>query len=382
MEEDTAEPVRTSPVLSTSDPLPKFDARGTSLVLLAILAALFSLHLAAKFVIPVVISILIAYALDPLVSLCEKCHIPRLLGTLVVMSVVVVAVCTGLYALRGEAQAIVAQVPTVAHRLSRAVDGLSDNGPGLGDVKRAAKALEDASEHANAIAGSSANSHVVVVQPPPVTLRDLIMTGGMEAFAILGQSVMVIFLTFFVLLAGDKFKRKFVKVVGRTLSEKKLSVQMFDQINRSIQRYMLMLLITNSILGLVTWATFRAIGLDNAGTWALLAAVLHLVPYFGPLVIAVTTAMAGFLQYGTFGMAAFVGLASLGWAALIGTVITTWMTGRLARMNTVAVFLSLLLFSFIWGVWGALLSVPIAVIFKVVADHIEGMEALSEFLGD
>jgi len=200
--------------------------------------------------------------------------------------------------------------------------------------------------------------------------------------AFLGQSVMVLFLTFFLLLAGDKFKRKFVKVVGRTLSDKKISVQMFDQINLSIQRYMLMLLVTNIALGLVTWLTFRIIGLENAGTWALLASILHLIPYFGPILIAATTSMAGLLQFGTLGMAGLVGLASLGWAALIGTLITTWMTGRLAKMNTVAVFLSLLLFTFIWGVWGALLSVPIAVIAKVVADHIEGLEAISEFLGE
>jgi predicted PurR-regulated permease PerM len=193
---------------------------------------------------------------------------------------------------------------------------------------------------------------------------------------------MVVFLTFFLLLAGDKFKRKFVKVVGRTLSDKKLSVQMFDQINRNIQRYMLMLLLTNAALGLATWVTFRIIGLENAGTWALLAAVLHLIPYFGPLLIAIATSMAGLLQFGTLGMASLVGLASLGWAVLIGTVITTWMTGRLAKMNTVAVFVSLLLFSFIWGVWGALLAVPIAVIVKVVSDHVEGLEAFSEFLGD
>jgi predicted PurR-regulated permease PerM len=89
-----------------------------------------------------------------------------------------------------------------------------------------------------------------------------------------------------------------------------------------------------------------------------------------------------FIQFGTVGAAVLTAGASLAIATLIGTVVTTWMTGRIARMNVVAVFISLLLFTWIWGVWGMLLSIPITVITKVVADHIEALAPLAEMLGE
>jgi predicted PurR-regulated permease PerM len=265
---------------------------------------------------------------------------------------------------------------------TRTFDNFTSTGnSSLGSVRRAAEAVQAVAEGADGAPAKPGTPQVVIAQPK-LRVKDVVMAGGLEIMEVLGQAAMVIFLVFFLLIAGDKFKRKFVKVAGKTLSEKKITVQMFDEINRTVQRYLVMLLVTNSCLGLLTWVAFHFLGLENAGTWALLAAVLHLIPYFGPLLIAAATGIAAFTQFGTFGMALLVASVSLLIAAFIGTLLTTWMTGRLARMNTVAVFLSLLLFGTIWGVWGALLSVPIAVIIKVVSDHIEGLEAFSEFLGE
>lgn len=360
----------------------RVDARGSALVILAILAVLFSLQLSAKFVIPLVVSVLIAYALNPLVHMLERRHVPRVIGAFVVLSTFVFGCGFGVYELRGQAESIVSQIPQVVAGASHALDSSSlTGGSSLGTVRRAAEAVQAAAEGPDATAAKPGAAQVVIAQPT-LRIKDVMMAGGIEVLQALGQTAMVIFLVFFLLLAGDKFKRKFVKVAGRTLSEKKITVQMFDEINRTVQRYLVMLLVTNACLGLITWMAFHFLGLQNAGTWALLAAVLHLIPYFGPLLVAAATGVAAFTQFGTFGMALLVSGVSVLIAAFIGTLLTTWMTGRLARMNTVAVFLSLLLFGTIWGVWGALLSVPIAVIVKVVADHIEGLEAFSEFLGE
>ena len=361
--------------------LPRFDARGTALMTLAVLAVLFSLQVAAKFVIPVVISVLMAYALNPVVTLLERGHIPRLLGTFVVLGGLVLGSGYVVYALSGQTKAIVAQVPSVVTKISRATDALANDGSSLKGMRKAAEALQKATDQATGTGTPILGARMVMVQPAS-PLKDMVMAGGLEIVTFIGQATMVIFLVFFLLLADDKFKRKFVKVAGRTISEKKITVQMFEQINLTIQRYLAMLAVTNLTVALVSWLVFHLIGLNNAGTWALAAGVLHLIPYFGPLLIAIATATAAFMQFGTFYMAAITGAVSLGVASVIGIVLTTWMTGRLAQMNTVAVFLSLLLFGFIWGVWGALLSVPIAVIVKVVSDHIEGLDAFAEFLGE
>jgi predicted PurR-regulated permease PerM len=98
--------------------------------------------------------------------------------------------------------------------------------------------------------------------------------------------------------------------------------------------------------------------------------------------VTLLTGIAALVQFESLGMAVLVGGISLTIATLVGVVLTTWMTGRIARMNTVAVFIGLLLFGWLWGVWGVLLAVPLVVIIKVVSDHVEGLKAFAEFLGD
>jgi predicted PurR-regulated permease PerM len=145
---------------------------------------------------------------------------------------------------------------------------------------------------------------------------------------------------------------------------------------------MLLLLVTNVLVGLLTWVALRWTGLENAGAWAVAAGMLHLIPYFGPAVTAAGIGMAAFIQFDVLTTALLVAGASLAIAALVGFFGITWMTGRTARMNTTAVFVSLLFWSWLWGVWGMLLSVPIIVIVKVVAQHVEQLESVAELLSD
>jgi predicted PurR-regulated permease PerM len=145
---------------------------------------------------------------------------------------------------------------------------------------------------------------------------------------------------------------------------------------------MLMMLTTNLLVALLTWIAFRWIGLENAGAWAAAAGLLHIIPYLGPGITAAATAMAAFMQFESFGMALLVAGASLAIATLVGTFVTTWMTGRIAHMNSAAVFISLLFWGWLWGVWGMLLSIPIIVIAKVVSQHLASLHSLAELLGD
>ncbi|WP_224796711.1 AI-2E family transporter [Pandoraea sputorum] len=111
--------------------------------------------------------------------------------------------------------------------------------------------------------------------------------------------------------------------------KKKITLRILDDINDSIQKYMLMLLVTNLLVGGLTWVAFRLIGLDNAGAWALAAGLLHVVPYVGPGVTAAVTGMAAYLQFQSFSMALLASGASLAIAAFAGTVMSTWITGKI-----------------------------------------------------
>jgi predicted PurR-regulated permease PerM len=224
-------------------------------------------------------------------------------------------------------------------------------------------------------------THVVIDQPN-FRLGDFLWTGSKGALGALGQAAMVLFLTFFLLVGGDTFKRKLVRLTGPSLSSKKITVQILDDINHSIQKYLFMLVSTNVLVALLVWATFSMLGLENAGAWAVAAGFLHVIPYLGPGITAAATGMAAFMQFDSFSMAMAVSGASLAIATLVGTFVTTWMTGRIARMNSAAIFISLLFWGWLWGVWGMLLAIPIIVIVKVVAQHVEQLQPVAELLGE
>jgi predicted PurR-regulated permease PerM len=356
--------------------------RGPALGILAVLASVFALSWAQAFVVPLLLGIVLYYTLNPLVAWLEALRIPRVVGTVVVMAVVLGALGFGTYSLRGQMQTIVAQLPEAATQFAAGLGRIRI--AQFGDMQKmrdAATEVEKATVQAAGDSAAAPATHVIVDQPM-LRLGTFLWTNTMGALGAMGQMAMVVFLTFFLLLGGDTFKRKLLRLTGASLSARKITVDILDDINRSIQKYMFMLLTTNLLVALLSWIAFRWIGLDNAGAWGAAAGLLHIVPYLGPCVTAVTTGMAAFMQFGSFAMALATAGASLAIATVVGTFVTTWMTGRIANMNPAAVFISLLFWGWLWGVWGMLLSIPIIVIVKVVSDHVEPLHPVAELLGD
>ena len=146
--------------------------------------------------------------------------------------------------------------------------------------------------------------------------------------------------------------------------------------------YLLVQLFTSVVVGLATWLAFLAIGLENAAVWGVAAGVLDLVPYIGSVAIAVGSAMVGFLQFGSLEMGLLVSGLSLVIHALEAFLLTPWLTSRANKMNPLAVFVGVLAWGWLWGIWGLLLGVPILVVIKVVCDSIDDFKPVGELLGD
>jgi len=359
------------------------DARGLALAILAAIAIVFALQWAQAFVVSLLVGILIAYMLNPLVSSLERIRLPRAVASLIVMLGVVAALVLGAYSLRGQTQMIIEQLPAATSKLSAGLARLRSSQLGtVQKMQKAATEVEKATQSAGAPAAPKQAATHVVVDDPAFKIGDFLWTSSKGAASAMGQAVMVLFLAFFLLLAGDTFKRKLVRLTGPSLSSKKITVQILDDINDSIQKYLFMLLVTNALVGLTVWVAFAWIGLENAGAWAVAAALLHVVPYIGPGVTAVATGMAAFIQFESFTMALLVAGVSMAIATVIGTFVTTWMTGRIAKMNAAGVFISLLFWGWLWGIWGVLLSIPIIVIVKVVSQHVEQLQPVAELLGE
>ena len=360
------------------------DARGLALAVLAVLAVVAALEWAQTFFISLLLGILIAYTLNPPVVWLERIRIPRGVATIVVMLGVMGALAFGAWSLRGQMQTIVEQLPAAASKFATGLARLRTSQVGAMQKMQSA-ATEVAKATAEAAGGPAVAKPPatrVVIEQPAFKLGDFLWTGSKGAVGALGQAIMVLFLTFFLLVGGDTFKRKLVRLTGPSLSNKKITVQILDDINDSIQKYMFMMLATNVLVGLLVWFAFAWIGLENAGAWAVAAGFLHVIPYLGPGVTAAATGMAAFMQFDSFPMALLVAGVSMAIAPVVGTFVTTWMTGRIAKMNAAAVFISLLFWGWLWGIWGMLLSIPIIVIIKVVSQHVEQLQPVAELLGE
>jgi len=346
---------------------------------LAVIALVAALYLARGFFVPLLIGILASYTLHPVVDWLKVCHVPRPAGAAVVLAVLVGSLSWIAFSLSDDATAMFEKLPEAARKLRQTLSvARSDSPTALQSVQEAAKELEGAA----ADAGAKRGARVVAARPAePTWLRDYTLAQSRLLFTIAAQAPIILLLTYFLLASGEHFRRKLVQFVGRSLSRKKDAVRILDEVDVQVQRYLLAMLMSNALVGVGTWLAFEALGVEQAGVWGVAAGVLHFVPYLGPALIALASGMAGFLQSGSLLYALAAAGASLLVAGAIGFVFLTWLQSRFARVNAAVLFIALLFFGWLWGVWGLLLGAPLVAIVKVVCDRVESLKPVGELLG-
>jgi predicted PurR-regulated permease PerM len=355
--------------------------RSVALTVLAVAAAMYMLHWAREAFIPIVLSILISYALEPIVALLTRIRVHRVLAAALVVTMAGGLLGYGIYSLSDDAAAIVAQLPEAAQRLRRTMQ--RDDAPGAIDqVKKAAEELQKTADQAAGPNPAPRNVTRVQIEEPAINVRQYITWGSASLIAFLGQATLVFFFVFFLLASGDLFKRKLVKLAGPSLEKKKITVQILDEINHQIAKFLFVRIVTSILVGIATWTAFLMIGLKQPALWGAMAGIFNSVPYFGPVIVAASTAIIAFLQFGTVAMAAYVTGVSLVITSIEGWLLTPWLTSRTARTNEVAIFIGLIFWSFVWGIWGTLLAVPMLVAVKAYCDHIEDLKPVGELLGE
>ena len=377
-----------------SSPAPVADARvnvrSVALTVLAISVGMYTLHWAQEVFIPIVLSVLASYALEPVVSWLMRLKLPRVAASALTVAALTGAMGYGMYALSDDAVAIVAQLPTAAAKLRQTLQ--TQRGAGtIESVTRAADELQRTADEAlkNTPDDASARNRArrdgvqrVQIEEPAINVREYLSWGSASLLTFAGQAVLIVFFVFFLLASGDMFKRKLVRLVGPSLEKKKITVQILEEINTQIERFLIVRVITSVVVGVATWIAFRMVGLEQAGVWGMAAGVFNSIPYFGPVIVAGGTAVVAFLQFGTISMALYVSGISLVITSLEGWVLTPWLTSRASRTNEVAVFIGLIFWGFVWGIWGTLLAVPMLAALKACCDRIEDLKPVGEMLGE
>jgi len=346
----------------------------------AVVAVVAALYLARAFFVPLLLGMLASYALRPVVDWLKLCHVPRPAAAALVLAVLVGGLTWVAVSVSDDVAAMVEKLPDAARKLRQTLSDARESAPtALQNMQEAANELQGAARDAGAKPGAG----VVVARDiePTAWLRDYALAQSALLFAVVGQTPIVLLLAFFLLASGTHFRRKLLGLVGPSLSNKKDAVEILEEIDVQIQRYLLATLVSNLLLAVATWLAFQALGLEHAAAWGVAAGVLHFVPYLGPALTALASGVAGFLQFGSPLMGLAVAGASLAVAIAVGMVFTTWLQGRFARVNPAVLFIALLFFGWLWGVWGLLLGAPLVVIAKVICDRVDSLKPMGELLG-
>ena len=355
------------------------DVRSTSMIVIASLLGLYALRWAAEIVIPVLMGLLFSYALTPLVDRLVRAGVPRALGAAAVMVALVGGLAWGTWSLSDQANNLIESLPDAAQKLRDTLHPrLRDPNPSTMDqVQKAAATLAQATDSARPTPGVAK----VQIVKPSFNIQDYLFAGTMRAAQAAAQAVVVAFITYFLLAAGDTFRRKLARIAGPNFAKRKITVQALDEITEQIQRYLLVQLLTSVVVGVATALAFWALHVNNAAVWGVLAGVLNLVPYVGTVVICGASAVVALLQFGTPQMAAAVGSVSIVLHVVSGYIITPWLTSRTSRLNAVVVFVGVLAWGWLWGVWGLLLGTPILMALKAICDRVDDLRAIGELLG-
>ena len=343
-----------------------------------------SLYLARAFFVPLLIGILASYALTPFVDWLKAWRVPRAVGAALVLGVLVGGASWATLSLGEDAAAIVGSLPEAARKVRQhGREAQAASGPtALQKIQQAATELQgaatDASEERRP--AKSAAPVVRATESSP-WLRDYMLAQTALLITVAAQAPIVLLLTYFLLASGEHFRRKLLQLVGPSLSARKDALRILEEIDVQIQRNLVATLGANVLIALCTWLAFEALGVERAGVWGAAAGVLHFIPYLGPVIFAVASGMAGFLQFGTAVGAFTVAGASLLVAAVIGSLVMTWLQSRFARVNAAVLFIALLFFGWLWGVWGLLLGAPLLAIAKVICDRVEPLKPAGALLG-
>jgi predicted PurR-regulated permease PerM len=360
------------------------DVRSVALIVISFILVLAVLRWASAFFIPLMLGFMFSYALSPIVDALYRWRIPRAISAGVLIVGMLFGAAASVYSFSDDASQLIDTLPDAARKLRDSIH-LNARSPGasrLGTVQKAAAQLEQAAEEAGAPTAPAARGvQRVLVEKPRFDLREHLWNGTIGLASLVGQVVIVTFLTYFLLISGDTFRRKLVKIAGPSFASKKITVEALDEITQQIQRYLLVQLLSSVLVGIATALAFWGLGLNHPVVWGIAAAILNLIPYIGSVIVAGAAALVGFMQFGEIRMAFALAAASLFIHTISGNLMVPWLTSKTSRMNPVAVFVGVLAWGWLWGVWGLLLGIPILMAVKAVCDRIEDLKPVGELLG-
>ncbi len=340
--------------------LPARPGMRTLLVILVIIAMLFTAYLGREVLVPVVLAMFFALCGNPLVSRLQRWRVPRVLGSLIF-------VAGGLSAAVFAGSAL---LPPAVDWIRAAPSEVRQHLPQLRAIARPIEEASRATESLQEIASEDGEQRIEVVERK----RGSLWSAVGRAPRALAFFLAVVILCHFFLTYGQELQSRILMLLpGRT--EKRLTMDILHTIQSDISRYVLTISLINLGLGLATGLALFAMGLDanDAALWGVAVAMLNFAPYVGPLVAAILLTVVGLASFPTLGAALAVPGVFLVLNLIESQVVTPTVLGRTMAISPLIVLLWLLLWGWMWGVPGLLLAVPMLVCLKIVCSRVESL---------
>ena len=340
-------------------------------IVLIVLGTIAFLYFARPVILPIFLSCIAAMTLKPLIRWLSCCHIPPALSAAVVLGFLVTAVGVGFFHLGRPALTWMNEAPQHMTELRQRVLKLF---PRAAQFNAAAAAV-------NNLGATDAEKAAEQKKTPTFEVKETRGAGSIlnwtgTLLAGIGETLVLVYL---LLASGDLFLQKLVRGMP-TLHDKKSAIEFSHEIQQNISNYLFSVSLINIGLGIVVSAGLCFMGVPNPAMWGMFVAVLNYVPYFGPVAGVILLTTVGLLSFDTLWQGLLPPAWYLAFHLLEANLITPVLLGRRFTLNPVVIFVSLIFWMWLWGVPGALLSVPILVSIKAVCDRVPAMSPVSELL--
>jgi predicted PurR-regulated permease PerM len=343
------------------------EPRSAALQGMLLLAVLYTLYFARSFIVPLVVVFMLDALFSPFVRRLRRLGIARHASAALVVAGLVGAVATSVYGLSGPAAAWMAKAPASIEKAESRLRTL------LRPLERVGETVDQVEDITDVGADTA-----VRVRLQDRTFMQALFGNTQNLLAV---CALVCVLLYFTLASGDLFLTKVIKLLP-TLQDKKRAVQIARETEDRISSYLGAVTLVNLAFGLVTGTVMHQLGMPNPVLWGVLAAVTNYIPYLGAAACMLVLGLVALVQFDTLTRALVVPLAFLVLNLLESYLFTPLFVGRQLSLNPVVVFIGVLFWSWIWGVTGAVIAVPLLAALKIVCDHVEGLVPVGEFIGD
>lgn len=342
-----------------------------AIVVLALLAVLYTVHVARGVLLPITLAVIFALLLAPVIKMFEAWKIPRSLGSLIVISGGVFFFAGGLYLLSSSALEWLLKLPEAGEVIkSHLVEVQKD----VAEVDSATKNIETLTNQVG-VSSESGPTKVVISEPGLraelwIGLRNFAMFGGLS-----------VMLLFFLLSSGDSLLRRSIEILPR-LQDKKRAVKLARHAQDQMSRYLVTVTAMNIGVGVVTTLALWAMGFPDPALWGTIAAALRFVPYLGVSSTVILLAIVGAVSFDEVWLIVAAPLGYLLFASVVGQVLDPLVHGYRFQLNPIVVFVWIFFWGWLWGAPGILLAVPLLTLFQVICRHSKTLAPVAHMIGD